>query len=380
MESAMRFTFTTEQQRFREELREFLATQLGAERMPDGFDQGFSQKLAERGWIGLAWPRAYGGQGLGPIEQMIYTEEMILADAPRAYHFTAERQVGPSLIRHGSEEQKQRWLPQIAGARASFALGLSEPGAGSDLAAVTTRAIRDGDDYVVNGQKIWTSAAHLTDYIWLVVRTDQHAPKHRGISCLMADLKVPGVTIRPLYDMTGGHHFNEVFFEDVRVPVDRRVGEENAGWYILAEHLDFERSGIERLVDLEKLFRRVLEEAQKRATDGLDPAVRTRLAEVYIELEVGRLMCYRVAWLQSVGRVPNYEASMAKVYGTEWSQRMVAMAMNLAGMDGIASNAGTVADSVREGYLNAVSRTIAGGTSEIQRNIIATRGLGLPRS
>jgi 3-oxocholest-4-en-26-oyl-CoA dehydrogenase alpha subunit len=180
--------------------------------------------------------------------------------------------------------------------------------------------------------------------------------------------------------MTGGHHFNEVFFEDVRVPVDRRVGEENAGWYILAEHLDFERSGIERLVDLEKLFRRVLEEAQKRATEGLDPAVRTRLAEVYIELEVGRLMCYRVAWLQSVGRVPNYEASMAKVYGTEWSQRMVAMAMNLAGMDGIASNAGTVADSVREGYLNAVSRTIAGGTSEIQRNIIATRGLGLPRS
>jgi len=377
----MRFTFTPEQQRFRQELRDFLKAELAEERAPDGFDQAFSEKLSRRGWIGLAWPKEYGGQGLGPVEQMIYTEEMILATAPRGYHFTAERQVGPSLIRHGTEAQKRDWLPRITGAKASFALGLSEPGAGSDLAAVITRAVRDGDDYVVNGQKIWTSAAHLTDYIWLVVRTDQQAPKHRGISCLMADLKVPGVTIRPLYDMTGGHHFNEVFFEDVRVPVERRVGEENAGWYILAEHLDFERSGIERLVDLEKLYRRVLDEAQRRAkVSTLDAATRSRLAEIAIELEVGRLMCYRVAWLQSIGRVPNYEASMAKVYGTEWSQRMMAMAMGLLGMEANASKQGSLAESVMQGYLNAVSRTIAGGTSEIQRNIIATRGLGLPRS
>lgn len=377
----MRFRFTPEQQGFRQELRDFLKAELPEDRAQDGFDQGFSQKLSDRGWIGLAWPKEYGGQGLGPVEQMIYTEEMILANAPRGYHFTAERQVGPSVIRHGTEEQKREWLPRITGAQASFALGLSEPGAGSDLAAVTTRAARDGDDYVVNGQKIWTSAAHVCDYIWLVVRTDPQAPKHRGISCLMADLKVPGVTIRPLYDMTGGHHFNEVFFEDVRVPVDRRVGEENAGWYILAEHLDFERSGIERLVDLEKLYRRVLAEAMARAKGvGLDPATRSRLAEIAIELEVGRLMCYRVAWLQSVGRVPNYEASMAKVYGTEWSQRMMSMAMGLLGMDAAACREGTLAESVRQGYLNAVSRTIAGGTSEIQRNIIATRGLGLPRS
>ena len=377
----MRFRFTPEQQEFRQELRDFLKAELPEERALDGFDQNFSEKLSQRGWIGLAWPKEYGGQGLGPVEQMIYTEEMILASAPRGYHFTSERQVGPSVIRHGTEEQKRSWLPRITGAKASFALGLSEPGAGSDLAAVTTRAFRDGDDYVVNGQKIWTSAAHLCDYIWLVVRTDPQAPKHRGISCLMADLKVPGVTIRPLYDMTGGHHFNEVFFEDVRVPVDRRVGEENAGWYILAEHLDFERSGIERLVDLEKLYRRVLDEAKARAkTGGLEPATRNRLAEIALELEVGRLMCYRVAWLQSVGRVPNYEASMAKVYGTEWSQRMMSMAMGLLGMDASGAREGSLAEAVRQGYLNAVSRTIAGGTSEIQRNIIATRGLGLPRS
>ena len=377
----MRFSFTSEQNAFRQDLRDFLAAELEGERPLDSFDQAFSKKLAKKGWIGLAWPKEYGGHGLGAIEQMIYTEEMILHEAPRGFHFTAERQVGPSLIRHGTEEQKRQWLTDIMQADVSFALGLSEPEAGSDLAAVKTRAVRDGDDYVVNGQKIWTSGAHQADHIWLVVRTDPDAPKHRGISCLMADLKAPGVTVRPLHDMTYGHHFNEVFFEDVRVPVDRRVGEENMGWYILAEHLDFERSGIERLVDLERLFRRVMDEGRRRAKEGtLDPAVRSKLAELCIEVEVGRLMCYRVAWLQSVGRVPNYEASMAKVYGTEWSQRMTAAAMNLLGMDGAAMKEGTIGDSVRHGYLNAVSRTIAGGTSEIQRNIMATRGLGLPRS
>lgn len=377
----MRFSFTPEQDAFRQELQEFLRTELNGERPLDTFDQEFSRKLAKRGWIGLAWPKEYGGQGLGSIEQMIYTEEMILHDAPRGFHFTAERQVGPSLIRHGTEEQKREWIKAIMQAEVSFALGLSEPESGSDLASAKTRAVRDGDDYIVNGQKIWTSAGHLADHIWLVVRTDPDAPKHKGISCLMADLKAPGVTVRPLYDMTDGHHFNEVFFEDVRVPVNRRVGEENTGWYILAEHLDFERSGIERLVDLERLFRRVIDEARLRAKDGsLSPGVRNRLAEMYIEIEVGRLMCYRTAWLQSVGRVPNYEASMAKVYGTEWSQRMTAAAMNLMGMDGIAMRPGTLGDAVRHSYLNAVSRTLAGGTSEIQRNIVATRGLGLPRS
>jgi hypothetical protein len=241
--------------------------------------------------------------------------------------------------------------------------------------------VRDGDDYIVNGQKIWTSGGHLADAIWLVTRTDPDAPKHRGISCLMVDLKTPGVTIRPLYDMTGEHHFNEVFFEDVRVPANRRVGEENRGWYILAEHLDFERSGIERLVDLEHAFRSVMELAKEESEAGrLDPALRLKLAELKIEVEVGRLMCYRVAYLQSIGRVPNYEASMAKAYGTEWSQRMMRTAMELVGLNGGAAKTGSLAAQVQKLYLNAVSRTIAGGTSEIQRNIIATRGLGMPRS
>lgn len=378
----MRFHFTEAQDTFRRDLTSFLAEELGEGRGTGGTERAFSKKLAARGWIGLAWPKEYGGRGLGAMEQMIYTEEMILANAPRGYHFTAERQVGPSLIRHGTEQQKREWLPRIMGADVSFALGLSEPGAGSDLASVTTRADRDGDEYVVSGQKIWTSNAHLSDAIWLVVRTDQAAPKHRGISCLMVDLESPGISIRPLADMTGGHHFNEVFFDQVRVPVDRRVGEENHGWYLLAEHLDFERSGIERLIDLEFIFHDVVEAARSRSREGLlRPPVRAELAELALELEVGRLMCYRVAWMQSAGLVPNAEASSAKVFGTEWSQRMMATATKVLGMGAAASGEESgLATTVRFGYLNAVSRTIAGGTSEVQRNIIATRGLGLPRS
>ncbi|HEX6030185.1 MAG TPA: acyl-CoA dehydrogenase family protein [Tepidiformaceae bacterium] len=377
----MRFQFTGEQQAFRQELRTFLVSELGTGRGTGGSDRTFSKKLAERGWIGIAWPTEYGGKGLGAVEQMIYTEEMILANAPRGYHFAAERQVGPSLVRHGTEQQKREWIPRIMNADVSFALGLSEPGAGSDLAAVSTRAERDGDEYVVTGQKIWTSNAHLSDAIWLVVRTDPAAPKHRGISCLMVDLDSAGVSIRPLYDMTGEHHFNEVFFDSVRVPVDRRVGEENRGWYILAEHLDFERSGIERLIDLQFIFDDVMRYARELSSRaGLRPALRTELAQLAIEHEVGRLMCYRVAWMQSAGQVPNAEASSAKIFGTEWSQRMMSVAMKLLGPSGGANKDSDLAQTVRSGYLNAVSRTIAGGTSEVQRNIIATRGLGLPRS
>ncbi len=377
----MRFTFTPEQDQFRADLQAFLLEELEDGRPMDGVNRDFSKKMAARNWIGIAWPKEYGGLGMGSVEQMIYTEEMIMNSAPRGYHFTAERQVGPSLVLNGSEEQKREWLPRIMSADVSFALGLSEPSAGSDLAAVQTRADRDGDEYVVNSQKIWTSNAHQADAVWLVVRTDPEAPKHRGISCLMVDLDTPGIDIRPLFDMTGEHHFNEVYFEDVRVPVERRVGEENRGWYILAEHLDFERSGIERLVDLETKFHAVMESARERAKAGtLKPAVRSRLAQLSIDFEVGRILCYRVAYLQSQGIVPNYEASMSKTFGTEWAQRMANTAMQLLQLDSQAFPEDSFQQSISQMYRGAVSRTIAAGTSEIQRNIMATRGLGLPRS
>ena len=375
----MKFRFNEQQETFRTNVREFLSEQQWS-RGEEGWSPAFSKKLSAKGWIGLPWPVEYGGQGLGAIEQLIYSEEMILHEAPRGYHMVAERQVAPSIIRHGTEEQRKTWLSRIVNADVSFCLGLSEPGAGSDLAAVTTRAVRDGDEYVVNGQKIWTSGAHRSDAIWLVVRTNPDVPKHKGISCLMVDMDSPGITVRPLGDMTGRHHFNEVFFEDVRVPVDRRVGEEDRGWYVLAEHLDFERSGIERLIEFERLFRRVLDFARSQG-DALDHSVRMRLADLETELQVGRLLCYRSAWLQSVGAVPNYEASMSKLFGSEWCQHFAGGAMDVLSMLGGAYPAdATLAATIQSTYLSAVSRTIAGGTSEIQRNIIATRGLGLPRS
>ena len=242
--------------------------------------------------------------------------------------------------------------------------------------------MRDGDDYVVNGQKIWTSLAHRADAIWLVTRTNPDAPKHKGISILLLDLKSPGIQVRPLINMADGHGFNEVFFTDVRVPARNLVGEEDRGWYLLAEHLDFERSGIERIVGTRKLFDETLAYVQSLPVNHVARRrARLALAQLAIELDLGRLLAYRVAWMQSQGLVPNYEASISKMFGTEWQQRMSRTALAIVGLEGAAArDSSSFARRVQRQYLSSVSATIGGGTSEIQRNIIATRGLGLPRS
>jgi alkylation response protein AidB-like acyl-CoA dehydrogenase len=384
----MEFRFTPAQDTFRQDVQSFLATELP--KLPtddDGesgrFSRPFSKLLAARGWIGLAWPKEYGGQELGHIERTIFTEEMVTHRAPTGYHFIGERQMGPSLMRQGTDAQKQTFLPKIVNADVSFCIGMSEPGAGSDLAGVQTRAVRDGDEYVVNGQKIWTSSAHLADWVWLVCRTDPDAPKHRGISILLVDLASPGITIRPLINLGGQHGFNEVFYDNVRVPAANLVGEENRGWYVVAENLDYERSGIERIAGTGGLFRDLVRHVREGA-DGARAAlapVRRALADRAIEYEVGRLLAYRVAWLLSEGRMPNYEASMSKAYGSEWTQRVARTGMSLVAATGLARTPAERAlrTQIEQAYLSTVSATIAGGTSEIQRNIIATRGLGLPR-
>jgi 3-oxocholest-4-en-26-oyl-CoA dehydrogenase alpha subunit len=382
----MEFRFTDDQEQFRSQIRTFLDVELAdrAKRpdMSEGFSKAFSKKLAGRGWIGMAWPREYGGMGLSPIERLIFTEEMVTRQAPTGYHFVAERQMGPSIIVNGTEEQRREHLPKIINAEESWAIGMSEPGAGSDLASVQTRAVRDGDEYVVNGQKIWTSSAHLADMIWLVTRTDPDAPKHRGISILIVDMKSPGISVRPLVNMGNQHNFNEVYFDNVRVPRRNLVGEENRGWYVTAGNLDFERSGIERIVTSGLLFTEVMTYAKTLKGDPRFDRLRTELAERYLELQTGRLLAYRVAWQLSKNQLPNYEASMSKVFGTEWTQRMTNTAMHMVATFGLADRpeAETLRARIINGYLNAISLTIAGGTSEIQRNIIATRGLGLPRS
>ncbi len=385
------FRFTPEQQRFRAEVRSFLGETLTPEfwafqrtnRKP-GWSPEFSRAVAARGWLGIAWPQQYGGQDRSIIDQMIYQEEMAYAGAPMEHHRRAVQQIAPSIMLFGTEEQKADYLPRISQAEISFAMGLSEPNAGSDLAAVETRAVRDGDMYVVNGRKRFTSGAHFSDYLWTVVRTDRSAPKHRGISMLIVPLDAPGVDVRPLLDMQGRRPFNEVFLDDVRVPIRNRVGEENRGWYVNATTMDFERSGIARIAGLRRLLDRCTRALASTATERRQEpryrVARLALADLGVAVEVSRLLSYRVAWLQTVGRVPNYEVSIQKILATETDQRIANFIVNYHGLYGLLSEGREDVDDLwGPTYLGAVSATIGQGASEIQRNVIATRGLGLPR-
>ncbi|MCC7364442.1 MAG: acyl-CoA dehydrogenase family protein [Dehalococcoidia bacterium] len=383
----MDFRFTPAQDAFRAEVRDFLSTlpptrSAEEEQYLGAHDKDFSKRVAERGWIGQAWPREFGGQEMGFIERAIYTEEMITACAPVSYHFISERQMGPTLMRHGTDEQKQL-IRKIASADMAICIGMSEPEAGSDLANVATRAVIDGDDYILNGQKIWTSHAQHSDMIMVVCRTNPDVPKHKGISLLLVDLKSPGISIRPLINMIGVHGFNEIFFDDVRVPRKNLLGRENEGWYILAENLDFERGGIERLVTTAKLHQELIEfmKTAPELPGGRKDALRHEIAEREIEFQVGWLLSYRVAWQFAQGLVPNYEASMSKVYGTEWTQRLARTGMHVVGAYGLMATPEQreLRRKIEDAYVNTLSHTLAGGTSEVQRNIISTRGLGLPR-
>jgi alkylation response protein AidB-like acyl-CoA dehydrogenase len=385
----MDFSWTPEQQAFRQELRVFLNAELtpemrrlGAE---DGASQEFSRRMGRRGLIGLPWPKEYGGRGLGHLERLIYSEEMLLSGAPIGYHHNAERQMGPSIIMVGTEEQKREFLPRIARGELSIAIGYSEPDTGSDLAGLKTRAVRDGDDYVVDGAKVW-NAAHRSDYIWLAARTDPDAPKHRGISVFMVDLKTPGTTISPIQNMAGIPGFCLVTFEGARVPKSALIGEENRGWYVVAANLDFERSGIERVAQGYSLWQDFLAFVKQASFNGHrladDPRVRNTLAQTQIEFEVGRLLCYKVAYEMSQGRVPNIEATASKLFGCEATQRRARTMSQVLGLYGQlepGSPHAPLAGRVERAWVYAITWTIAGGTSEIMRNIIATRGLGLPR-
>ncbi len=385
----MEFRFSPEEEAFREEIRAFLRFEL-PDRRPEGIDgwrfyRGFIKKLAEQGWHTLGWPQEWGGQGAGHLKQLVFNEEMAYWDAP-ATDLGVDR-VGPTIMLYGTDEQKQRFLPPIVRGEAVWCQGFSETGAGSDLASLQTRAVEDGDRFVVNGSKIWTSLAHFAQWMILLARTDPDAPKHKGISYFLLDMKSPGITIRPLVDMAGRHTFNEVFFDNVRIPRDCLLGELNRGWYIATTTLDFERSGIQRVIGglrtCEELVRYASEELRAGRTRPGYAAIRHRLAELKIEYEVGRMLAYRVAWLQSQGRVPNYEASVSKMYGSELAQRLALTGTQLLGLSGElapGSRWAPLRGRIEAMYINAASLTIAAGTSEINRGIIATRGLGLPRA
>ena len=394
----MNITFTQQEEDFRQEIRDFISEELPDDWDPLGqpgqsaeerqaFTRGMSKRLADKGWLTLAWPEEYGGQGRSIMEQVIYNEEMSYWNVPGTELGTgAISWVGPVLMLAGTDEQKREHLPPIARAERYWCTLYSEPGSGSDLASLQTSAVRDGDDFVINGQKIWTSSAHFADWGWLAARTNPDAPKHRGISLFMLDMKSPGVEVRPIYNMAGGHDFNEVYFNDVRVPSGNLVGTEDRGWYTLAVALDFERSGVGYSAGarrtLDALTRYVKETERGAAPLSKDPSVRKKLAQRYVETEISRWLSYRVAWMQSQGQIPNAEASMSKMYGTELTQRVARTGMEILGMAGQLSEGSKWAPlygHIQHSYLMSTSSTIAAGTSEIQRNIIAQRGLGLPR-
>ena len=389
----MDFRDSTDEAAFRQEVQEFIAKELPPDlRQPDDAvlgvgvgedprDMAWLKKLATRGWVAPSWPKEYGGAGMTVMQQFIFNEELARARAPRP-NYLAIGIIGPSIIVHGNDEQKKEHLSGILSGEVYWCQGFSEPGSGSDLASLQTKAVQDGDDYVINGQKIWTSAAHRADRMMLLARTDPDVPKHKGISCFLIDMRLPGVSVAPLMNMAETHSFNEVFFDNVRVPKKDLLGELNRGWYVATTTLDFERSGIVSAISLQELLGEIAEATRPFRRHNGDAVARHVLAERAIETQIAILLSYRVASMQAKGLIPNQEASVNKLYGSELAQRIARTAIQLAGLHGQLGPGSPYAPMmgrIERMYRIQVGSTLAGGTSEIQRNIIAQRGLGLPR-
>ena len=393
----MNFRFTPEEEAFRQEVHEVIEKECPADLRGGGVNImeevgnlfAWRAKLAKRNWIAPAWPKEYGGAGMSIMEQFIYNQETARMRAPPHIFIggLGVAVVGPTIIHYGSEEQKKEFIPKILSGEHMWCQGFSEPEAGSDLASLKTRAVRDGDDYVINGQKIWTTVAHVSHYMLMLARTDPDAPKHKGISYFLVPMKTPGITVRPLLNMPGVREFNEVFLEDARIPASCRLGEENQGWYMAATTLDIERSNIGSAVGQQQSVEDLTRFAREDKGNGVvrlgwDPGLRYELAERYIETEAAMMLSSRVVTLQAKGQIPNYEASAVKLYSMEMSQRIANTGLRLLGLYGQLARGSKWAPlkgRLEYQYLRSIGSTIEGGTSEIQRNIMATRGLDLPR-
>lgn len=394
----MDLTFTKEEHAFRVEVRDFLAGALPDDlrgKMVDRRHLGkedivrWQRVMNARGWAVTHWPVEWGGQAWTPAQRYIFQEEMALAHAPEGSPFNVNM-IGPVIAKFGTQEQKERFLPRIANIDDWWCQGFSEPGAGSDLASLKTSAVRDGDDYVINGQKIWTTQAQYADWMFALVRTDNSGRKQQGISFLLIDMKTPGITVRPIETIDGGHDANEVFFDDARVPIANRIGEEGKGWDYAKHLLGNERSGIARIgLSKERLSQLRHLEADMSAKGTLTQAERARLrrklAEVEVELRALELTQLRVVAADAHGGGANAAASILKIKGTELQQRMTELTLELAGPAGLAvGDHGSNADD-GDGWLEAAAPfyftmrkvSIFGGSNEIQKNIIAKGLLGL---
>jgi len=389
----MRYEFSPEQLAWRDEVRSFLrktATPALVAEMRVAGNEGdgplaraFHKKMFEKGWWGIGWPKEFGGLGKSAIEQFIFVEEMEAAGAP-AMRLTITS-VAPTILRAGSEEQKAKWLPPILRGDLEFAVAYSESDAGTDLAALKTRAVLDGDEWVISGQKMWNTGAHTATHNWVAVRTEPEAPKHKGISMMIVPMDRPGITVQPLWTWSG-IRTNAVFFDDVRVPRDNLIGERGMGFYYAMMALDFERIMIGSVGLLRRFLGELKTFVRRTRRDGRPlgavPWVRRALADLEMRVEVGRQIGLLNAWLIDQGEVPTKEGSIAKVYVTELNAHLASVGMEILGLAGqLAPDdpAAPLHGRLQWLYTTAPLQRFGGGTNEVQRIIIAQRGLGLPR-
>jgi alkylation response protein AidB-like acyl-CoA dehydrogenase len=393
----MDLRYSESDERFRRELKAWLADAVPKHGPPPpthdwaarvAYDTGWQRKLFEAGYAGINWPRAFGGRELSATEQLVYYEETARAGAPYVgVNFVGLLHGGPTLVAEGSPEQKASHLPRILRGEEIWCQGFSEPGAGSDLASLKTRAVRVGDDYVVSGHKIWCSFAHVADFAELLVRTDPDAPKHRGISWLICPMDLPGIEVRPLPTLAGEGEFSEVFFNDVRVPVGQRVGAENDGWRITNVTLRFERGTAfaSEMINLQRYLAELVAVAKQVMRHGAatwdDRALRREVGHLLAELDALWAMVKLSVSRASATGVPGLEGSAIKLYYTELCQRVAELGVRLLGRAGLAREdvAGLPSGRLLHRHLNSLSLTIAAGSSQIQRNIIGERILGLPK-
>jgi alkylation response protein AidB-like acyl-CoA dehydrogenase len=382
---AVDLTLSAEEAAFRDELRSWLdANHPGRE--PEGDEGGFEfrrdwqRKLYDAGWAGLSWPKEYGGRGASLIEQAIFNEEIVRAQAPQMANVLGLAMGGPTVIAHGTDAQKDRYLQPILSAEEIWCQGFSEPESGSDLASLKTKAVRDGDEWVVTGQKVWTTLAHHSKWCMLVARTDFDVPKHKGITYFLMDMEQDAVQVRPLRQITGESEFNELFLEEARIPDENIVGGEGNGWNVAITTLMHERAtlafGLQVAVQI--ALRELMEKARSSPVDGgsaaEDPIIRQRLAQLYIEAEVLRLNAYRGLTAQMKYGVPGPEGSLGKWHWSEVNQALTELAMDIAG-----PRAQLDDGEWTYRFLRARANSIEGGTTEILKNIVAERVLGLPR-
>jgi alkylation response protein AidB-like acyl-CoA dehydrogenase len=378
-------TLSPEEEAFRDELRAWLKDNHPG-REPEGMEEGFAfrrewqRKLYDAGWAGVSWPREYGGRGATLVEQAIFNEELTRAEAPQMANVLGLAMGGPTVIAHGTDEQKERYLQPILSAEEIWCQGFSEPESGSDLASLKTKAVRDGDDWVVTGQKVWTSFAHQAKWCMLVARTDPDAPKHKGLTYFLLDMEQDAVQVRPLVQITGEPEFNELFLEEARIPHENIVGGEGNGWAVAITTLMHERAtlafGLQVSVKiaLGELFDKARNTPANGGTAAQDEVFRQRLAQLYVESEVLRLNAYRGLTATMKYGVPGPEGSLGKWHWSEVNQALTELATEITG-----PRAQLAEDEWSYRFLRARGNSIEGGTTEILKNIVAERVLGLPR-